>query len=172
MAASVLLIVGDNQPLLDAVVHKSRALTPGQQAGQMGPLIDTQLRDRVVAYIDDSVKRGAQVGKQLDSAGTNPLGSHYCDDMPPLLWTRRCLLRPTLGHLSCRKAHTRCALVCSLFLPSPSPQVLLDGRSWTSRAGSWVGPTVLLFDGPDYPAVREEIFGPVLSVVRVCFYPA
>eukprot|EP00941_MAST-03F_sp_MAST-3F-sp1_P004786 g4786.t1 len=48
-------------------------------------------------------------------------------------------------------------------------KVLVDGRKWknTKKNGTWVGPTVLLFDSHDDDAVRDEIFGPVLSVVRV-----
>ena len=45
---------------------------------------------------------------------------------------------------------------------------LVDGRSWAKDTpGHWVGPTVLFFDSVDDPCLREEIFGPVLSVVRV-----
>jgi methylmalonic acid semialdehyde dehydrogenase len=52
---------------------------------------------------------------------------------------------------------------------------LVDGRGWATGAGgpgatpggSWVGPTVLLHKSAENAAVREEIFGPVLSVVRV-----
>jgi methylmalonic acid semialdehyde dehydrogenase len=46
-----------------------------------------------------------------------------------------------------------------------------DGRSWTAgRKGFWIGPTVL--EHPQEavdtdPALKDEIFGPVLSVIRV-----
>ena len=33
--------------------------------------------------------------------------------------------------------------------------------------GYWVGPTLLDNVSPDMPAAKEEIFGPVLSIVRV-----
>jgi len=35
------------------------------------------------------------------------------------------------------------------------------------RGGAWVGPTVILHQSAQDAACREEIFGPVLSVVRV-----
>mmetsp|Transcript_103778 Transcript_103778/g.281855 ORF Transcript_103778/g.281855 Transcript_103778/m.281855 type:complete len:522 (-) Transcript_103778:198-1763(-) len=47
-------------------------------------------------------------------------------------------------------------------------EVLLDGRAWRSRAkGHWVGPTVLLHRSKSEPAMSEEIFGPVLSILEV-----
>jgi malonate-semialdehyde dehydrogenase (acetylating)/methylmalonate-semialdehyde dehydrogenase len=42
--------------------------------------------------------------------------------------------------------------------------ILLDGRSWTSRKGFWVGPTVILCKNKDDRTMLEEIFGPVLSI--------
>lgn len=52
-------------------------------------------------------------------------------------------------------------------------QVLVDGRGKTSNLpddgadGFWLGPTILDNVPSDSPAAREEIFGPVLSIVRV-----
>ena len=58
-------------------------------------------------------------------------------------------------------------------------EALVDGRPWAdfgaagaggpgrTAGGTWVGPTVLLHKSAQDAAVREEIFGPVLSVVRV-----
>ena len=47
-------------------------------------------------------------------------------------------------------------------------KVLLDGRGTrASDGGYWVGPTILDGVTPDMPAANEEIFGPVLSIVRV-----
>ncbi|MFT4628114.1 MAG: malonate-semialdehyde dehydrogenase (acetylating)/methylmalonate-semialdehyde dehydrogenase [Myxococcota bacterium] len=46
--------------------------------------------------------------------------------------------------------------------------VLVDGRGQTADGGGyWVGPTLLDRVTPDMPAGSEEIFGPVLSIVRV-----
>lgn len=106
MAASVLLTVGDNQPLLDAVVAKAGALVRGRDARQIGPLIDRAAVERVHRYIAQSEKLGARV--------------------------------------------------------------LLDGRGWTKEgdAGFWVGPTVILHNTLEDPAMHEEIFGPVLSIFR------
>ena len=48
-------------------------------------------------------------------------------------------------------------------------KVLLDGRGKTvsGASGHWVGPTILDHVTTDMPAGCEEIFGPVLSIVRV-----
>lgn len=50
-----------------------------------------------------------------------------------------------------------------------SGELLLDGRQWAERRpGTWVGPTVILLKRRDKEALSEEIFGPVLMVVKVC----
>lgn len=47
-------------------------------------------------------------------------------------------------------------------------KVLVDGRGQTADAGGyWVGPTLLDNVSADMPAGHEEIFGPVLSIIRV-----
>lgn len=47
-------------------------------------------------------------------------------------------------------------------------KILLDGRSWATREkGFWVGPTVILHTNGEDKALKDEIFGPVLSVYRV-----
>eukprot|EP01062_Namystynia_karyoxenos_P020410 TRINITY_DN17732_c0_g1_i1.p1 TRINITY_DN17732_c0_g1~~TRINITY_DN17732_c0_g1_i1.p1 ORF type:complete len:534 (+),score=197.43 TRINITY_DN17732_c0_g1_i1:109-1602(+) len=45
-------------------------------------------------------------------------------------------------------------------------KILLDGRSWAQRPqGWWVGPTVIAHSNRADPALHDEIFGPVLSVI-------
>ncbi|KAG3107271.1 hypothetical protein PI125_g12890 [Phytophthora idaei] len=106
MAASVLLLVGDCSALLDKIVEKSKELTRGTEAGQVGALIDDGSKTRVLKYINEAEAAGVKV--------------------------------------------------------------LVDGRSWSKEAkGFWVGPTVLLHTKPNDAAMKDEIFGPVLSVYRV-----
>ena len=48
--------------------------------------------------------------------------------------------------------------------------ILVDGRGASVPGlpeGNWVGPTVIDFASADMPAACEEIFGPVLTIVRV-----
>ena len=50
-------------------------------------------------------------------------------------------------------------------------KLLLDGRKWIERnsenCGEWIGPTIIKHHSKDDKAVRDEIFGPVLSIVTV-----
>jgi malonate-semialdehyde dehydrogenase (acetylating)/methylmalonate-semialdehyde dehydrogenase len=50
---------------------------------------------------------------------------------------------------------------------SEGAEVALDGRAATSGEGFLIGPSVLDRVAPGMRVAREEIFGPVLSVVRV-----
>jgi len=49
--------------------------------------------------------------------------------------------------------------------------ILVDGRTWKSPAanggGWWIGPTVILHKSANDPAMKDEIFGPVLSILEV-----
>ncbi|GAB9473983.1 Methylmalonate-semialdehyde dehydrogenase [Globisporangium polare] len=106
MAASVLLLVGDCDELLNLIVEKSKVLKRGTEAGQVGAVIDHASKDRILKYINEAEQSGVKV--------------------------------------------------------------LVDGRSWANEAkGSWVGPTVLLHTNPNDPAMKDEIFGPVLSIYKV-----
>jgi malonate-semialdehyde dehydrogenase (acetylating)/methylmalonate-semialdehyde dehydrogenase len=110
LAGSVLVAVGESRPLLDALLEKVRGLRVGDGAApgtEMGPLVTSEHRARVLGYIEKGVAEGAQL--------------------------------------------------------------LIDGRERIQGGGSgfFLGPTV--FDGvaPGMTIAREEIFGPVLSVIRV-----
>lgn len=103
MAASVMLAIGDCQPIIDRIVE----ITKGMELGKdMGAIINTQSVERITGYIADADKRGAAV--------------------------------------------------------------LVDGRgaSVPGSPGNWVGPTILDNVTPDMPGGCEEIFGPVLSIIR------
>ncbi|CAD7963212.1 unnamed protein product [Amoebophrya sp. A25] len=107
MAASVLILVGDVKPaFMEMLVKKASALKAGQEAGQIGPVIDEVSKNKILKYIDEA--------EQRDGA-----------------------------------------------------EVLVDGRSWASKEGFWVGPTILKHKSANDAAVREEIFGPCLSIVAV-----
>lgn len=43
-------------------------------------------------------------------------------------------------------------------------EVLVDGRSWKKDKGNWIGPTILLHKSSSDKAIKDEVFGPVLSV--------
>mmetsp|Transcript_17838 Transcript_17838/g.23498 ORF Transcript_17838/g.23498 Transcript_17838/m.23498 type:complete len:516 (+) Transcript_17838:66-1613(+) len=47
-------------------------------------------------------------------------------------------------------------------------KLLVDGRSWADKSpGTWVGPTIILHNSADEAAMKDEIFGPVLSVLQL-----
>ena len=54
MAASVLIIVGRNETLLDTVVEHTKALKPGQKPGEVGPVIDALSQKKILGYISDA----------------------------------------------------------------------------------------------------------------------
>ncbi|GMH54345.1 hypothetical protein TL16_g01650 [Triparma laevis f. inornata] len=70
MAASVLLVVGENDQydLISEVVEKAKGLVLGTAAGELGPVIDARSKDKILGYIKDSEKSGAEI--LLD--GRNP----------------------------------------------------------------------------------------------------
>lgn len=47
-------------------------------------------------------------------------------------------------------------------------KLLLDGRPWTKAnpKGFWIGPTIILHSSKDDPAMKDEIFGPVISIFQ------
>lgn len=106
MAASVLLLIGSQDALVEDIVKKASAITPGSDVGQMGPVIDKGSLDKIHSYIQESKESGATI--------------------------------------------------------------LLDGRDWTQKhtKGYWIGPTVLLHSHSNDKAMKEEIFGPVLSIYQ------
>lgn len=112
MAASALVLITEQKEFLDLLIAKAKALKPGQQTGEMGPVIDQLSKDKIIRYINEAEKNGAKI--------------------------------------------------------------LLDGRTWCHelnsnvdpvlKQGFWVGPTIILHSNKDDAALKEEIFGPVISV--------
>ena len=110
LAGSVLVLVGESRPVLDALLEKVRNLRVGDgttQGTEMGPLVTADHRTRVLGYIEKGVQEGARL--------------------------------------------------------------LIDGRARIAghQDGCFLGPTVFDKVTPEMTIAREEIFGPVLSVIRV-----
>jgi malonate-semialdehyde dehydrogenase (acetylating)/methylmalonate-semialdehyde dehydrogenase len=103
MAASVLVGVGDVDPIIEAIVQRARKIALGTE---LGPVISPEAAARMKRYVDEAEASGAVVR--------------------------------------------------------------LDGRGQrVSEGGNWFGPTVLDRVAPEMPAACDEIFGPVLSILRV-----
>lgn len=108
MAASVLLVVGENEALINSVVERASLLKIGTSKGEMGPVIDPASKRKIVHYIEESEKGGASI--------------------------------------------------------------LLDGRNPTgtpNETGNWLKPTIILHKNGADKALHDEIFGPVLSILKV-----
>ena len=101
MAASVLIAVGDCEPIISAIEQEMRQLTCGTE---IGAIISATAAARIEAYIARASARGAHI--RLDGRGQN-------------------------------------------------------------RAGNYVGPTLIDGISPTDESVQDEIFGPVLSILRV-----
>ncbi len=102
MAASVLLAVGDVDPIVNAIVEEAKSIRMGKD---LGSIINEVSEKRIRGYIDQAVSLGASI--------------------------------------------------------------VLDGRAQRGEeSGYWVGPTVLDHVSTTMPAATQEIFGPVLSIVR------
>ena len=110
LAGSVLVAVGDvAEPLLKLLVEKTKAFRVGDGSKQgidMGPLVTSDHKQKVIGYIEKGVSEGATA-------------------------------------------------IC-------------DGREGTHKevGGFFLGPTIFDHVTPEMTIAREEIFGPVLSVIR------
>lgn len=61
MAASVLLTIGENKPLIDAIITKAKAIKHGSEAGCLGPVIDAPALSKIKSYIDEAETGGAEI---------------------------------------------------------------------------------------------------------------
>lgn len=87
MAASVLLAVGDVEPILDRIKEKMKALVPGRD---LGPVISKNAYERICGYMDRAAKGGAKL--VIDGRDAVPdglpeggffLGACVIDHAPP-----------------------------------------------------------------------------------------
>ncbi len=110
MAGSVVVAVGDaKKPLLEGLVEETRKLSVGDGMAEgvnVGPVVSSTARDRIVGWIEKGVEEGATVAVD----GRGPDGTH--------------------------------------------------------ADGAFVGPTILDDVTPEMEVAREEVFGPVLSVIH------
>ncbi|SEU41684.1 methylmalonate-semialdehyde dehydrogenase [acylating] [Myxococcus fulvus] len=107
MAGSVLLAVGDIEPLLQDIARRAARLEVGPG---MGAIIDKGAVERLEAAIARAASEGARL--TLDGRGKRPAGEQWA-------------------------------------------------------GGNWLGPSILDHVRPDMEAARRELFGPVLSIIRV-----
>jgi malonate-semialdehyde dehydrogenase (acetylating)/methylmalonate-semialdehyde dehydrogenase len=61
MAASVLMLDGEQDGLLNSLIEKASKLEAGSKPGQMGPVIDTASYQKIISYIEAAEKDGAKI---------------------------------------------------------------------------------------------------------------
>jgi methylmalonic acid semialdehyde dehydrogenase len=61
MAASILLVLGDQPQLISSVVTKSAQLTAGRDARNIGPIIDQPSLDKIIRYINEAEQAGCKI---------------------------------------------------------------------------------------------------------------
>eukprot|EP00479_Gromia_sphaerica_P007488 TRINITY_DN2509_c0_g1_i1.p1 TRINITY_DN2509_c0_g1~~TRINITY_DN2509_c0_g1_i1.p1 ORF type:complete len:160 (+),score=39.20 TRINITY_DN2509_c0_g1_i1:58-480(+) len=67
MAASVLITVGEQPELLNAIVEETSKRHPGVEARDIGPVVDQAACNRIRSYIDQAERFGAKI--LLDGRG-------------------------------------------------------------------------------------------------------
>ena len=109
MAASLMVAVGNVDPLIDRIVERARSIQLGADLGNMGALIDKGALARLEAAVDRAAADGAKIR--------------------------------------------------------------VDGRRPTPPAGfpngNWMAPTIIDHADPSMACARDELFGPVLTIIRV-----
>lgn len=151
MAASVLLVVGEQPKLMEMLTAKASALRLGQEAGQVGAIIDAASRDRIVGFITAAEKAGAKILVDGRDASGEKTTGNWVSRTRRVLCPAVCATCNWGAHL----AATGAARVSRSLTPvtaHPAPQVR---------------PTIILHNGTDEPGFKDEIFGPVLSVLQV-----
>ena len=104
MAASVMVAVSETEHIIKRMVEQAKAMVLGKD---IGPVISSAARQRIIGYIDAAEKAGAKV--------------------------------------------------------------LVDGRNVTVKGrdgGYFVGPTIIDHVTPDMAIAQEEVFGPVIVIIR------
>jgi len=104
MAASVMVVVGKADHIIEKVCWEARKIVPGKN---LGAVISRQAKERIERYITEAEKQGAKI--------------------------------------------------------------IVDGRGAKVEGkenGYYVGPTVIDFVKPEMAVAREEIFGPVISIIH------
>jgi len=61
MAASVLLLVGPQEQLIQKLVENAAKLKPGSEPGRVGPVIDNTSYKKIISYIQASEQDGAEI---------------------------------------------------------------------------------------------------------------
>ena len=79
MAASVLILVGDCEKLLQRVVERASALKAGQKKGQIGPVINAASQQRILKYVNGAMQYVVVFFEHVTSLGKTHTLEHLTD---------------------------------------------------------------------------------------------
>jgi malonate-semialdehyde dehydrogenase (acetylating)/methylmalonate-semialdehyde dehydrogenase len=154
LAGSVAILVGDTPSWFIPKIKEAAAkvkVGPGGESGvNMGPVIDAASRDRILGFIDSGDDDGAQC--ILDG---RPPSAQRTPEIDALL-KELAALPPN----DPRKKTTRQKLRDRGYYISKQPNASMPNH------GCFVGPTIFDNVRPGMDILENEIFGPVLSIVR------
>jgi malonate-semialdehyde dehydrogenase (acetylating)/methylmalonate-semialdehyde dehydrogenase len=150
-----------------ATQHLKRCLALGGAKNHLLVLPDAQpemtARDVVVSMSGCAGQRCMAASAMLAVGPTDAIIERICEE------ARRVVPGKNLGAVINREAKERIETYITQ-AEQQGAKVLVDGRGCVvagKENGTYVGPTVIDHVTPDMAVAREEIFGPVISIMRV-----
>ena len=150
-----------------ATQHLKRCLALGGAKNHLLVLPDAQpemtARDVVVSMSGCAGQRCMAASAMLAVGPTDAIIERICDE------ARKVIPGKNLGAVINKEAKERIEKYITQ-AEQQGAKVLVDGRGYVvagKENGTYVGPTVIDHVTPDMAVAREEIFGPVISIMRV-----
>jgi malonate-semialdehyde dehydrogenase (acetylating)/methylmalonate-semialdehyde dehydrogenase len=150
-----------------ATQHLKRCLALGGAKNHLLVLPDAQpemtARDVVVSMSGCAGQRCMAASAMLAIGPTDAIIERICEE------ARKVVPGRNLGAVINKEAKERIEKYITQ-AEQQGAKVLVDGRGYTvpgKENGTYVGPTVIDHVTPDMAVAREEIFGPVISIMRV-----
>jgi len=147
--------------------HLKRCLALGGAKNHLLVLPDAQpemtARDVVVSMSGCAGQRCMAASAMLAVGPTDAIIERICEE------ARKVVPGRNLGAVINKEAKERIETYITQ-AEQQGAKVLVDGRGYTvpgKENGTYVGPTVIDYVTPDMAVAREEIFGPVISIMRV-----
>lgn len=160
LAGSVAIAVGDAAdwfiPRMKEAASKIKVAAGDEPGASMGPVIDPASKQRILGFIDSGVADGATLvvdGRASSPSTTGGAGVPPASHSTPA---------PSPG--SAGEGRVRASSPTSATSSASSP--FATPHSPLPSSGCFVGPTIFDNVRPGMRIIEEEIFGPVLSVVR------
>ena len=153
-----------------SILHGKRAICLGGAKNHLVLLPDA---DPDLASTDILNSFAGSAGQRCMAASVLVLVGPNCAHILDLLVEKARKIKPgqtgpgEIGPLIDHAAIQRVCHYVDQSLAAYGAHCLVDGRGWAQNSGFWFGPTILVHENLSDPALTNEIFGPVLSVVTV-----